>query len=39
MADVEARVTERLGEAKLRRLQALLAELDAALDHTSQTAA
>jgi len=31
MADVEARVTERLGEAKLRRLQALLAELDAAL--------
>ena len=31
MADVEARVTERLGEAKLRRLRALLAELHAAL--------
>ena len=31
MADVEARLTERLGEAKLRRLRTLLGELDAAL--------
>jgi DNA-binding MarR family transcriptional regulator len=31
LADVDARLTERLGEAKLRRLRALLAELDAAL--------
>jgi DNA-binding MarR family transcriptional regulator len=31
MAEVEARLAERLGEAKLRRLRALLAELDAAL--------
>ena len=31
MAEVEARLTEQLGEAKLRRLRALLQELDAAL--------
>jgi DNA-binding MarR family transcriptional regulator len=31
MGEVEARLAERLGEAKLRRLRALLAELDAAL--------
>jgi DNA-binding MarR family transcriptional regulator len=31
MSEVEARLAERLGEAKLRRLRALLAELDAAL--------
>jgi DNA-binding MarR family transcriptional regulator len=31
VAEVEERVTERLGEAKLRRLRALLVELDAAL--------
>ena len=31
VAEVEAQLTERLGEAKLRRLRALLAELDAAL--------
>ena len=31
MGDVEARLTEQLGEAKLRRLRALLQELDAAL--------
>jgi DNA-binding MarR family transcriptional regulator len=31
MGEVEARLAERLGEAKLRRLHALLAELDAAL--------
>jgi DNA-binding MarR family transcriptional regulator len=31
VAEVDAQVTERLGEAKLRRLRALLAELDAAL--------
>ena len=31
MAEVDARLTERLGEAKLRQLRALLAELDAAL--------
>jgi DNA-binding MarR family transcriptional regulator len=31
MAEVDAQLTERLGEAKLRRLRALLAELDAAL--------
>jgi DNA-binding MarR family transcriptional regulator len=31
MAEVDAHLTERLGEAKLRRLRALLAELDAAL--------
>ena len=30
-AEVEARLEERLGAAKLRRLRALLAELDAAL--------
>ena len=30
-AEVDAHLTERLGEAKLRRLRALLAELDAAL--------
>lgn len=29
--EIEARLTERLGEAKLRRLRALLGELDAAL--------
>jgi DNA-binding MarR family transcriptional regulator len=31
MSEVEARLAERLGEGKLRRLRALLAELDAAL--------
>ena len=31
VAEVEARLTDRMGEAKLRRLRALLAELDAAL--------
>jgi DNA-binding MarR family transcriptional regulator len=31
VADVDAQLTERLGEAKLRRLRALLEELDAAL--------
>ena len=31
MAEVEAQLAERLGEAKLRRLRSLLAELDAAL--------
>ena len=31
MAEVDTHLTERLGEAKLRRLRALLAELDAAL--------
>jgi DNA-binding MarR family transcriptional regulator len=31
MSEVDARLAERLGEAKLRRLRALLAELDAAL--------
>jgi len=31
MGEVEARLTEQLGEAKLRRLRALLQELDAAL--------
>ena len=31
VAEVEARLTARLGEAKLRRLRALLAEVDAAL--------
>jgi DNA-binding MarR family transcriptional regulator len=31
VAEVEARLTERVGEAKLRRLRALLAEVDAAL--------
>lgn len=31
VAEVEAQLTERMGEAKLRRLRALLAELDAAL--------
>ena len=31
VTELEARLTERLGEAKLRRLRALLAEVDAAL--------
>ena len=31
VAELEARLTERVGEAKLRRLRTLLAELDAAL--------
>ena len=31
VAEVEAQLAERLGEAKLRRLRSLLAELDAAL--------
>ena len=31
VAEVEAQLTERMGEAKLRRLRSLLAELDAAL--------
>ena len=31
MAEVDARLTERMGEAKLRRLRALLVELDGAL--------
>lgn len=31
MADIDVRLTERLGEAKLRRLRALLQELDEAL--------
>ena len=31
MASIDARLTQQLGEAKLRRLRALLAELDAAL--------